>query len=131
MRQSLRSLWKLAAAAGAGAALIAWRAPAAEPDSQSQRITAVTLIHGIPGKEEDLKRHLLSLTDPTRAEPGCIAYDLYQSPERQYEFMRFEVWDSPEALETHKKTPHLKASFEKRQKEGWTTQIMVFKRVPE
>jgi len=124
-------LWKLAAAAAVGALLLAWRAPAAEPAPPSQRITAVTLVHGIPGREEDLKQHLLSLTGPTRAEPGCIAYDLYQSPERQAEFMRFEVWESLDALETHKKTPHLKASFEKRQKEGWTTQIMVFKRVPD
>lgn len=131
VRQSSRSFLRLAAAAGVGAALIAWRAPAAEPASQSQRITAVTLIHGIPGKEEDLRQHLLSLTGATRAEAGCITYDLYQSPDNPYEFMRFEVWGSLDALEAHKKTPHLRASFEKRQKEGWTTQIMVFKRVTE
>jgi quinol monooxygenase YgiN len=45
--------------------------------------------------------------------------------------MRFEVWTSLEALEVHKQTPHLRASFEKRRKEGWTTQIMIFKQVPE
>jgi hypothetical protein len=27
--------------------------------------------------------------------------------------------------------PHLRASFEKRQREGWTTQITVWKRVAE
>lgn len=94
-------------------------------------ITAVTLIHGIPGKEQDLEQHLLSLARPTRSEPGCVAYDLYQSPEQKHEFMRYEIWSSPDALEAHKKTPHLRASFEKRQKEGWTTQITVWKRVIE
>lgn len=95
------------------------------------QITAVTLIHGIPGREEDLRTHLLSLSAPTRAEPGCLRYDLYQSPEHPYEFMRLEEWTSVEALEVHKRTPHLQTSFEKRQREGWTTQIMVFERVPE
>lgn len=92
------------------------------------QITAVTLIHGLPGREEDLKAHLLSLSGPTRAEPGCRLYNLYQSADRKHEFMRLEVWDSPASLEAHKQTPHLRASFEKRQREGWTTEIMVFQR---
>jgi len=99
--------------------------------TSAQTITAVTLIHGLPGREVDLKEHLLSLSGPTRAEPGCLAYDLYQSPERRHEFMRLEVWRSREALERHKTMPHLAASFEKRQREGWKTEIMVFERVPE
>jgi quinol monooxygenase YgiN len=92
-------------------------------------ITAVTLIHGIPGQEEELKSHLLSLTEPTLAEEGCLRYDLYQSPEQKHEFMRYEVWASAEALEAHKKTPHLLASFERRQREGWTTQILLWQPV--
>jgi quinol monooxygenase YgiN len=94
-------------------------------------VTAVTLIHGIPGKERDLEEHLLSLAAPTRAEQGCITYDLYRSPDAAHEFMRFEVWASAEALEAHKRSPHLRASFEKRQREGWTTQILTWDRVPE
>lgn len=118
-------------AAAVAAALIGRRARAAEPPGQDRRITAVTLIHGIPGNEEELKQHLLSLAGPTRAESGCVTYDLYQSPDRRHEFMRFEVWASQDALEAHKKTPHLRASFEKRQREGWTTEILVWNRVPE
>jgi quinol monooxygenase YgiN len=48
---------------------------------------------------------------------------------KKNEFMRFEVWRNPQALEDHKQTPHLKASFEHRQKEGWTTEITVWNRV--
>lgn len=112
-----------------GAAAASSRAAAAA--DADEPLTAVTLIHGLPGKEEDLKQHLLSLAAPTRAEPGCIRYDLYQSSEAKHEFVRLEVWKSSEALEAHKQTPHLRASFEKRQREGWTTQIMTFRRVPE
>ena len=99
--------------------------------AEDDRITAVTLIRGIEGKEEELKGHLVSLAAPTRAEAGCITYDLYQSPEKRNHFMRFEVWKSPSALEAHKATPHIRGSFEKRQREGWTTEILVWKRVPE
>lgn len=117
-------------AAGAAAVVTSPGSPTAPAASgPNEVITAVTLIHGIAGKEEDLKRHLLSLAGPTRAEAGCVTYDLYESPEQAHEFMRYEIWASPDALEAHKKTPHLRASFEKRQKEGWTTQITVWKRV--
>jgi quinol monooxygenase YgiN/quercetin dioxygenase-like cupin family protein len=100
--------------------------PSAKP--APGQITAVTLIHGLPGKESDLKIHLLSLSAPTRAESGCLQYDLYQSSANPHEFMRLEVWQSPAHLEAHKQTPHLRASFEKRQREGWTTEILVFQR---
>ncbi len=92
-------------------------------------LTAVTFIHGLPGKEEELERHLLSLEAPTRAEDGFIAYDLYQSTGEPNQFMRFEVWRDAAALEAHKMTPHLRASFERRQKEGWTTEITLWRRV--
>jgi len=36
-----------------------------------------------------------------------------------------------QALEVHKETPHIKASFEKRQKQGWTTEIIPWRRIPE
>jgi quinol monooxygenase YgiN len=115
--------------AAAAAALGGAAGPARAEDDAV--ITAVTFIHGIPGQEQQLKAHLLSLAAPTRAEAGCITYDLYQSPEQNNEFMRFEKWKSLQDLELHKATPHLKASFERRQREGWTTQITVWRRVPE
>jgi quinol monooxygenase YgiN/quercetin dioxygenase-like cupin family protein len=92
-------------------------------------LTAVTFIRGMAGREEDIKRELLALTAPTRAEPGSIRYDLYQSPDRPNEFMRFEVWRDAAALERHKATPHLKASFERRKDQGWMTDITLWKRV--
>jgi len=96
------------------------------PAAKEDMLTAFTFIHGLEGKEEDLKSHLLSLTAPTLAEPGCIKYDLYQSQNKKNEFLRFEVWRNPADLEAHKMTPHLKASFEKRQKEGWKTEITIW-----
>lgn len=113
--------------------MVEFKEPSVEMGAQSndsaELLTAVTFIHGLAGKEDELKNHLLSLTAPTLAEPGCLKYDLYQSPEKKNEFMRYEVWRNDAALELHKMTPHLKASFEKRKQEGWTTEITRWKRV--
>jgi quinol monooxygenase YgiN len=92
-------------------------------------LTAVTFIRGLEGKEDELKRELLSLSAPTWAEPGNISYDLYQSTAQKNNFLRFEIWRSPDALEEHKATPHIKASFQKRKEQGWTTEITTWKRV--
>ncbi len=94
-------------------------------------LTAVTFIQGREGKASEVKQELLSLTAPTRAEVGNIGYDLYQSVDQPDRFMRLEVWRDAEALELHKATPHLRASFERRKNEGWMTEITRWERVPE
>jgi quinol monooxygenase YgiN/quercetin dioxygenase-like cupin family protein len=94
-------------------------------------LTAVTFIQGRPGADAEVKRELLSLTGPTRAEPGALAYDLYQSVDQPGRFMRIEVWRNAQALEDHKDTPHLRASFERRRNAGWMTEITRWHRVPE
>jgi len=94
-------------------------------------LTAVTFIQGREGTGDAVKRELLSLTSPTRAEPGNLTYDLYQSVDRPDRFMRIEVWRNDDALEIHKGLPHLKASFERRKNEGWMTEITRWKRVLE
>ncbi len=104
-------------------------AKAKEALDPKELLTAVTFITGLEGKEEELKGELLALSAATRAEPGNLQYDLYQSPEKKNEFLRLEVWRNPAALEEHKLTPHIKASFKKRQEQGWKTNITVWKRV--
>jgi quinol monooxygenase YgiN/quercetin dioxygenase-like cupin family protein len=94
-------------------------------------LTAITFVKGIVGKEDELKQELLALAAPTRAEPDCITYDLYQSEANPNEFVRFEVWRNPQALENHKQTPHIRGSFAKRQLQGWSTNITLYRRVPE
>jgi quinol monooxygenase YgiN/quercetin dioxygenase-like cupin family protein len=104
---------------------------AAAREASGDVLTAVTFIRGKPEKEADVKQELLSLTPPTRAEVGNLGYDLYQSADRPGEFLRLEVWRNPEALELHKASPYLKASFERRKDQGWMTEITRWKRVPE
>ena len=102
---------------------------AATMSAEEQLLTAITFIRGPEGSEADLMSELLSTTAPTRAEPGNLRYDLYQSATQKNYFMRFEVWRNPQALEDHKLTPHLKASFERRKNKGWMTEITTWRRV--
>ncbi len=97
----------------------------------SEVLTAVTFIRGKPGADQQVKNELLSLTQPTRAEPGNLGYDLYQSADHPGEFMRLEVWRNAEALEQHKASPYLKASFDRRKDQHWQTEITRWVRVPE
>jgi uncharacterized protein GlcG (DUF336 family)/quinol monooxygenase YgiN len=99
--------------------------------NQDEWLTAVTFITGKEGREEELKTELLRLSAPTRAEAGNLKYELYQSPLKPNHFMRLEVWRNPPALEEHKATPHLKASFAIRQQQGWMTEITTWRRVRE
>ena len=103
--------------------LVEMKMSAARP---ADALTALTFIDGVPGREDELKTELLALTAPTRAEPGNYRYDLYQSLAQPNRFVRIEEWKDAAALEEHKQTPHLKASFEKRRQQGWKTDITLW-----
>ena len=111
--------------------LIEMKSPVRGMPDEAGLLTAITFIRGPEGSEQDLLTELLSTTAPTRAEPGNLRYDLYQSPTNKNYFMRFEVWRDRQALEDHKLTPHLKASFERRKNKGWLTEITTWTRVPD
>ncbi len=59
------------------------------------------------GKEADLHDLLRGMLIPTRAEPGCEFYELYQShePER---FYFHELWADREAFDRHLETSHFR-----------------------
>lgn len=59
------------------------------------------------GKEDELRSLLQGMLVPTRAEPGCKSYDLYESDSRG-RFYLWEVWDSQAALDQHAATPHFR-----------------------
>lgn len=43
---------------------------------------------------------------PTRAETGCVNYDLHQFRDDPTRFVLYEGWQSKDALDEHMKTPH-------------------------
>lgn len=76
-------------------------------------LTVVAKMKAKPGMEEQVKQEVQALVAPTRAEAGCINYDLHQSLEEKGLFLFYENWKSREDLDAHLKTPHLQAFQEK------------------
>jgi quinol monooxygenase YgiN len=52
------------------------------------------------------------LLSPTRAEAGCVNYDLHQSQTDPALFVFYENWTSEAHLDAHSKSPHIQ-SFRK------------------
>ena len=78
-----------------------------------KQITLIAKIKAKDGCQEQLKQLAMSMLEPTRAEDGCIKYDLHIHSEDKAYFMFYEIWASKEALDEHIATPHLQNLLEK------------------
>lgn len=70
-------------------------------------LTVVAEIVAKPGREQELRRRLLALVEPTRKEEGCLQYDLHADNASPGRFLFYENWTSEELLERHLASPHL------------------------
>jgi quinol monooxygenase YgiN len=59
------------------------------------------------GQEDQLRALLRGMLIPTRAEPGCRLYELYESGSIG-RFYFYETWESQAALDQHAASPHFK-----------------------
>lgn len=78
-----------------------------------KKVTVIARMKAKKGMEETVKKVLLSLVSPSRADAGCINYDLHQSADDKGSFLFYENWTSKDNLDKHLQTPHLKAFMEK------------------
>jgi quinol monooxygenase YgiN len=72
-------------------------------------LTALGIIRAKPGKVRELHRRLEALLAPTRAEPGCLAYDHLQSIDDPAAFVLVERWRSARDLQAHVDMGHIVA----------------------
>ena len=70
-------------------------------------LTVIAKLKAKNGREEQPREMLQSLVEPTRAEKGCISYDLHRSHEDPGLFVFYEDWESRPLWEAHMKSPHL------------------------
>ncbi len=70
-------------------------------------LTVVATITARPEFRDELASLLLAQIPPTRAEPGCINYDLYVDLNDPCVFVFYENWTCPEALLEHMAMPYL------------------------
>lgn len=64
-----------------------------------------------PDKAEFARPHLADLATGTRAEAGCISYELFESGSAPGLFITIERWKSQADLEGHMATPHVADAF--------------------
>ena len=57
-------------------------------------------------KAAEAERTLVELRDASRAEPGCITFDVSRSVEDENVFVLYEEWDDQVALDVHYATEH-------------------------
>jgi quinol monooxygenase YgiN len=77
-----------------------------------ESLTVIAHIRAKPGQESRMRQVLQGLVSPTRAEVGCINYDLHQSQADPTLFVFYENWASEAHLDAHSKSPHIQ-SFRK------------------
>ena len=73
------------------------------------KLTIVANIKANPDQIALVKAELEKLVTITRAEDGCINYDLHQDNDNPAHFMFYENWESRELWQTHMNAPHLAA----------------------
>ena len=78
----------------------------------TQKLTIVAKILAKADKRDLVKTELLKLIDITRAEKGCINYDLHQDNENENLFLFYENWESRELWQQHMNNSHLAAYME-------------------
>lgn len=71
------------------------------------QLTLVVSLVAKPGLESELGQRLHALVTPTRAEAGCINYDLHRSNDDPAVWMIHENWRSQTDLDEHFRTPYL------------------------
>ncbi|MGJ8655434.1 MAG: zinc-binding alcohol dehydrogenase family protein [Akkermansiaceae bacterium] len=66
----------------------------------------IVKIHAQKGKGEVVRRAIEELVGPSRAEEGCVHYEMLLDAENPEIFIMKETWANDTVLEEHKKTAH-------------------------
>ena len=72
------------------------------------KLTIVANIKARSDQIELVKAELEKLIDITRAEEGCVQYDLHQDNDNPAHFLFYENWESRELWQAHMNNQHLR-----------------------
>lgn len=76
-------------------------------------LNVIAMIKAKAGKESEAMQALKSIVAPTRAETGCVDFDLFQASDDKSSFMFYENWMNRDALNAHMQASHIKAFGQK------------------
>ncbi len=60
------------------------------------------------GDEQKMKELLAAMVKPSKAEVGCVFYEIFQYENNRKKFMAVETWENEKALDGHKTSAHYK-----------------------
>ena len=72
------------------------------------RFAMVVELRSAPGRREDLRSAMVAILGPTRAEAGCLRYDLHEDREDPDVLAVYEVWRDAAALSRHRESDHVR-----------------------
>lgn len=74
----------------------------------SQGYALIVKLHAVEGMENALEKLLMSVVEPTRAEPGCVFYQLNRDIVNPGIFHFYEVYKNRDAFLAHLATPYIR-----------------------
>ena len=80
------------------------------------------------GCEQKMKELLTAMVEPSKAEDGCIFYDIFEYKEDAKRFMAVESWRDEAALDGHKASAHYaiyKSSYEPYCQEKYSDELEI------
>ncbi len=70
----------------------------------TKKVTFIAKKDGV----KKMKELLSAMVKPSKAEDGCIFYDIFQCKDREEKFFAVETWRDEAALDGHKASEHYK-----------------------
>jgi len=72
-------------------------------------VKLIAHLHAQSAHADAVAAALLELAGPSRAEAGCVMYDVCRSKADRNQLLVLEEWESQAALDAHMATPHFQA----------------------
>ena len=77
----------------------------------AEQIVLVARMRVRPDAVEKTKAAVLAVVEPSRAEEGCLNYDVHQAIDEPTVFVWHETWVNKAALDAHFAMPYFEALF--------------------
>jgi quinol monooxygenase YgiN len=75
----------------------------------ADHVVAITEIHGVAGRRDELRALMRATEERVVTEPGCLAYRFAATVEHPDEYLHVQEWTSEDAFAAHQRSPAFQA----------------------
>ena len=72
--------------------------------TSDSKISVVAQLRAKSGQEDEVRKALAALVEPSSREPGCLRYSVFEDAHYTGSFFTYEEWESEDALDQHLQT---------------------------